>query len=483
MIVKINMPKLEVYTNQIIHPIEFEKLYNGEEIQSSFKARVNNTHNRAFATFLAEERHKSHVKEGDLLIFRISKANKIFEFISQMGKWGNFHILKDAIDILKIENHEIIQFEIVKTTPKETSVKKDKAIDLAEVKENAQVLFRKNNFITAYTKKATPITLPRFIDITPELIELFFLIHGDGHYQYKLYFVNKEADLHKFVIAQFEELLRIPKSLWRARLLFNNIASQEKAKAKWKEELNLKDEQFYPKISKCVLNTSNMGNLRIVIDTPVVSLIFRHIFYILQDVQGKNTLHALNGLLCAEGSAEKSKRGLHKITINYSSKEKDMFQRILVASDIKKLVKDRGDRFVIEGWENCYQFFKVFLSENIVPFNLHKRRCEIALLGFTDHSFTRSMGKYLSILNKKDSMNTNEIIEETQHLGNSIRKILRKKQYIPFVISKGKGVNRNPIVFSITSEGKEFLTLTQQIKEVYNEQCKFRENKESEIYD
>lgn len=58
----------------------------------------------------------------------------------------------------------------------------------------------------------------------------------------------------------------------------------------------------------------------------------------------------------------------------------------------------------------------------------------------------------------------------------------RKKQYIPFVISKGKGVNRNPIVFSITLEGKEFLTLTQQIKEAYNEQCKFGENKKSEIY-
>jgi hypothetical protein len=468
MLTKINSNGFEIYTNQIIHPEEFLKLSKKEKILTSFKTKVNDVKDKAFATFLADKRHNLKIKEGELIILRAIKDKRKFEFISKVGKWGRFHILKETIEVLGIQNHELIDFEVIRLIGTTNTLPIKEVIDLINI-PNSKVIHRENDFITLTKLGAIPITLPRFIKITPKLIELFYLIHGDGSYQEKLYFVNKDSGLHHFVLDNFEEIFRIPRETWRVRLLFNHDSDAEIAKSKWKEVLNLKKEQFYPSISKCTLNTSEFGNLRIVIDKRIVAILFRYAFETLQNPSGKNALHALNGLLCAEGSAEKTKEsGLHKITISYSSKEKEMFLKILAEVGLSDAIKDREDRFVIEGWTNCYKFFKVFFSNNIVPFNLHKGRCNNALSGFLEHSFTKSMDKYLSILNKKESMDTNEIVGETRHLGNSVRKILRKKQYLPFVRAEGRGVNRKPIRFSITPEGKEFLTLTKDIREVYN---------------
>ncbi len=469
MLTKIKIKDLEIYTNQIIHPVDFENLYNKEKILTLFNTQVNAAHSRAFATFLARDRHKFNIKEGSVIVFRACKDNKKFEFISQIGKWGKFHILKEVIEALEIKNHDRINFEVMSFT-NNTAKQENNLIDLTKLK-NSVILFRESGLLTIYQKGKINITLPRCIELTPDLIELFFLIHGDGHYNTKLFFVNKEIELIRFVINKFESILGIPKETWRARLLFNNSANPDFAKRRWKMNLNLNEEQFCPSISKCTLNTSEFGNLRIVIDKLIVAYVFRSIFDIVkQNIKGKNALYALNGLLSAEGSAEKTKGGgLHKITISYSSKEKEMFREILSEAKVINLTKDRGDRFVIGGWENCYQFFKVFFSNNIIPFNLHTSRCKNALSGFLEHGFTKTMEKYLSILNRKEKMNTNEIIAETDYLGNSIRKLLRKKKYTRFVNSVGRGINRNPIIFSITPEGKEFLTLTKDIREVYNE--------------
>jgi len=115
-------------------------------------------------------------------------------------------------------------FEIIKENKKE-EIAKQNFVDLAKINEEATVIFRENNFITLFKEYTTPITLQRFIDIISELIELCFLIHGDGHYKTKLYFVNKNPGLHIFVMKKFENLFKIPKTVWRARLLFNNSAA------------------------------------------------------------------------------------------------------------------------------------------------------------------------------------------------------------------------------------------------------------------
>lgn len=474
---KTHINNLNIYTNQIIGSEEFKGLYIDEKVLLSFKTIVNNIDKRAFATFLAKEKRLAKIKEGDYVIFRALKGNNKFEFISKIGRWGKFHIFKEVIEVLSIGNHEMIEFEIIQTeSPREEII--NNYIDLSGLQKEATLLFREKDMVTIIQGSKTPITLPLFIEVTPTLIELCFLIHGDGHYQDKLFFVNKDASLHKFVLDKFNEIFKIPKELWRARVLFNNIDDKEKAKKWWKNALNLKDEQFYPTISKSKLNTSPIGNLRIVIDKTIVSLIFRYVFNKMQDLDEVNSLHALNGLLNAEGSVDTPKdRGLHRITISFGQKEKEIFERILTQAQLSNLIETKRDRFLIDNWDNLYEFFKIFLSKDIIPFDIHQERCKKALSGFLEHSFTKTMVKYLTILNKKEIMNTNEFILETKYLGNSVRKILRKKQYRKFINSSGKGINRSPIVFSITPEGKEFLILIKKIKEVYYQKFEMKEEK------
>ena len=476
MLTKINIDGFNIYTNQIIHPKEFEELYKKERTLISFKTKVsysNRMESKPLFTFLAHSRHRINIKEGEYVIFRAVKSKNKFEFIAKINKWGRIHLHKEVIQTLNIKNHDKIEFEVVQSGRSVNHL--PGYINLSEIKEKTTIILIKNNFITIIKKRTTPITLPQYIKITPDLIELCYLIHGDGHYNTKLFFVNKEADLIHFVLDKFEEILRIPKRTWRARLLFNNSASQELAKEKWKIKLELKEEQFYPSISKSILNTSPFGNLRIVIDKLIVACVFRNIFEAINyNISEGNAIYALNGLLVAEGSAEKTKDGgLHKVTINYSSKEKEMFKFILAKAKIIDLVQDRRDRFVIEGWTNCYKFFKIFFSNKVIPFDLHNGRCNNALSGFLEHGFTKTMGSYLNILVKKEHMNTNEIIKETQYLGSSVIKLLKNKKYNKFTNIEGRGINRSPLVFSITPEGKEFLALTKDIKEVYNEKCRF----------
>ncbi|MDP1695324.1 MAG: hypothetical protein Q8L29_00220 [archaeon] len=471
MLTKINYNNFDVYTEEIIHPEEFLKLYKKEKVAIAFETEVNNVDKKAFATFLAKERHSININDGDFIIFRAVKGKNKFEFISQTLKWGKFHIPKIVIETLSFNNHESIRFEVVRCCKNEETT--NKLIDLSNLQENVIVLFRENNLVTLVKKSTIPITLPRFIEITPDLIELFYLIHGDGHYATKLYFVNKDVELIRFVMDKFEEILRIPKETWRARLLFNHQSDAEIAKKKWQTSLNLKDEQFYPSISKCVLNTSDKGNLRIVIDKLIVACVFRNVFDKLQNPRGKDALYALNGLLCAEGSVDINYKGLHRITLSFSQKEKDMFQKILCESKIDTLSNVLRDRFTISKWGNFYQFFKIFLRNNITPFSLHRSRCNNALQGFIDHSFTQTMIKYLAVIKNKDKLDTTELNVRLNHKSNSTLKTLKKEKYQKFINLEGKGGSGNSFKVSITREGREFLSLVENIQEIYNEQYRF----------
>jgi len=483
MLQKIKSGDFYIYTNEIIHPKEFSKIYNKEDILKEFETNVTTLTHHPFATFLAKDRHAtSNIKVGDVLILRAVKSNKKFEFVSKICKWGRFSIPKIVIKILNIKNHEKVGFEIIEES-KKREIKEEGIINLKNIEEDVKIIYRKNDFITVFREYKTPITLPRFIKITPELVELCFLIHGDGHYKNKLYFVNKNSELHRFVINKFDEIFRIPKTTWRVRLLLNRPSDSESAKENWKKTLNLKEEQFYPSVSRCVLKTSNLGNLRIVIDKTIVSIIFRHVFNKLVNLNEKLSLYALNGLLYAEGGARKDKQGLHKITLSFNQEEKKLFKNILQNTNILELTRiEQNKRFCMSGWENQYEFFKIFFLNNIVPFSIHTERCKKALGGFLKHNFTKTMCKYLNILNKKPNSTIKELVSEMKHLPNSILKSLRRSQYAKFIKIEGRGVNRNPFRFSITPEGKAFLNLIQNIREVYNEKCKLKKNQETENY-
>ena len=62
--------------------------------------------------------------------------------------------------------------------------------------------------------------------------------------------------------------------------------------------------------------------------------------------------------------------------------------------------------------------------------------------------------------------------EEISYRPDSILDTLGKEQYSEFIKIDEEGTKRNPFIISITEEGKEFLMLIENIREVYNEKCK-----------
>jgi len=171
------------------------------------------------------------------ILMRVIKNNREFQIVSKIYKWGKFHLRKEAIKVLNIKNHEMINFEIIAKNQNLDITKTNNNVDLATIfNTNLKIntLLRTNNFITLYSKRKTSITLPRFIKITPALLELFYLIYGDGHYQNKLYFVNKVPELHEFVLEQFENIFYIPRNLWRIRILISDLNFKDYAKNYWK---------------------------------------------------------------------------------------------------------------------------------------------------------------------------------------------------------------------------------------------------------
>ena len=68
-------------------------------------------------------------------------------------------------------------------------------------------------------------------------------------------------------------------------------------------------------------------------------------------------IYALNGLLAAEGGAQIGKKGLHRITLSFNSKEKSMFQYILDRLELKYTIGQDKD-FIIQGWSTNIYFLR-----------------------------------------------------------------------------------------------------------------------------
>src|SRR3989344_5629581 len=362
-----------IYYDEIIHPNNFKELYLKEKPIFEFSSKIILGY-RPFITFLAKDR-KNLFNKNDILLIRILKGDKEIQFISKIYEWGKIHIPIKFTNLLNIKNHEKINSLVISKNQK-LDIKGN--IDLYGI--NEIIIPRENNHITIYAKRKRPITLPRFIKITSELLELFYLIHGDGHYQDKLYFINKTPELHEFVLEQFKNIFRIPKNLWRARILISDLNYKDYAKNYWKNKLNLDKGQFY-NISKTRLNTDKKGNLRIIIDKTIVSSIFRFIFNQLK---------------------------LDKENLRYTI--------------------EQNRNFIIQGWNNQYLFFKTFLSKNITPFRIHNQRRNNAINGFLSHSFIKTRIKYLSVLKQNQNINLQEFSKLLKIREDSILDTIRKKK-------------------------------------------------------
>lgn len=466
------LPHLEIrgkiiYYKEIAHPFDLSILYENEKPFYGFNGIVHTETSRPFISLSAENRHLVGINGGDVVLVRICREKQEVEFVTKVCEWGQMHIPKVILDLLEMKNREAIVINIMAKTQNLININ-DGRIDLAQITDydnGIKIIPRALDFVTVYRKQKVPITIPRFIELSPKLIELSFLIHGDGHYAEKLYFANKSPELHRFVMNEFENILRIPQNLWRSRILLHDLENTVNATEYWKNMLELNNAQFYNS-SKSVLNTDATGNLRIILDKTIVSLIFRYIFDIMKKNLDKRTaLHALNGLLAAEGGAQISKKGLHKLTLSYNQKEKELFQRILHISGTSHLWKDvQNKMFVIESWPHLHTFFKLFLAESIIPFRIHSDRRKRALEGFLKHSFTKTMSKYLTCISKNNNVTVEKLSTLLKIRRDSILDAIRKNQYVLFVDINGKGVNRSPFIISITNEGKEFLQLISRLQ-------------------
>src|SRR3989344_484209 len=456
---KITISNQVIYYTEIVHPEEFKNLYLKETPLLKFFSKVTTKTDRPFFTFYAKDRKKHSFEEKDVILIRIEKAHKNFQLIVKISRWGKIHVPAKVVKILGLKNHERIICYVLNRDKKVAVQNSERHIDLAKLSKDNEVRIipREGRNITIYKKQKTPITVPRFIEITPDLIELCFLIHGDGHYQNKLYFVNKAPELINFVMHQFDESLRIPKNCWRAKIDLFKGEDKECSKEYWKSKLELEDKQFY-KTAESSFNTGKNGNLRIIIDKTIVSMIFKNIFYkITEELDKETAFYALNGLLDAEGGSQLNSGSLHRITLSFNENEKKLFENVLKNTGILKFCKiTQNKTFVIEKWDNQYIFFKAFLKKGIVPFKTHNKRRNNAINGFLRHSFTKTMIKYLSACKESEKLTIKDLSILMRIRQDSILDTIRKNRYQKFInFEKIKGKK----CVSISEEGLIFLDL------------------------
>lgn len=453
-----------VNCKEIIHPKVLRSFLKIEKPVAVFKTEVNSVHKKAFATFLAGPRKKAKVEIGSVVLFRAKKERKVFEFASRLGEWGKFHVPKELVEKFKIKNHESIVFEVI--GKKSGLVPKVQCpIDMAGITSmdnGLKIISRPKGFVTIWKKAHTPITVPRFIEPSEDLLVFAFLMHGDGHYKSKLFFSNANYRLHRFVMEKFEEIFTFPRNVWGCRV--SHYKESPYAKDYWKGVLGFSEEQFYPKISRTCFGTLNHGNARTTVDYQLAATVFRFVFSKLNDmIDESNALYAFDGILNAEGSAGISKDGLHKLTISFSQSEKEMFAKILRKCDFLRLCNCLDDRFVMGDWNNFYQFIRKFHENRLVPFSQNPARSANVVNGLLNHRYTKTVTKYLKIINGNGST-FDEMAKRLGYRQTSVSKELRNRRFSDFIKIEGRGVNRNPLRVSISKEGSRFLEIVEWLE-------------------
>jgi len=295
---------------------------------------------------------------------------------------------------------------------------------------------------------------------------------GDGSFIKGVYLSNINYRLHKDFIQHFKTFFNIQKHEWDFSLTFNeNFTKKQKQKAInfWKEKLDIKE---IKRIYYTSFNTNKWGAFKTIYDNKNLSRlllkILDHLEYKIDNNQltKKQLCIILDGILNAEGSADidKEKKGLHKITISfnqYNQKEKELFAKVLEKLDILKYSRIEQDkRFLFYRWINHYQFMRIFIKNNIIPFSLHSERLERLLRGFLNHQRTISIYKYMKVLSIKDKQTLKEMKQILNYDRSSLeRAFLRKFNNFGFFETR-----RKPYNFTITNEGRIFLKTVEKCK-------------------
>jgi len=148
--------------------------------------------------------------------------------------------------------------------------------------------------------------------------------------------------------------------------------------------------------------------------------------------------------------------------LSFNKAEKEMFKKILDSLNLNYRI-EQNKNFVISGWLNQYRFFRTFLSKDIIPFKIHKNRRKKAVKGFLEHSFTKTMIKYLSPLKERNNIQTRELSRLLGIRKDSVIDTTKKERYNKFIRFKKQGKS---FIFNITEKGEEFLENIEKLRRI-----------------
>ncbi|MBL7051604.1 MAG: hypothetical protein ISS01_00785, partial [Nanoarchaeota archaeon] len=399
----------EVYHEDIISSEYFSLLFSKEKVLFKLKTKIFVKYIKPKGKILIDDNKGLKINKGDVLLVRLQKNEKIFQFVVKIYDWNTFYVPKNVVRTLGIKNKDILNFYVIGGSNSLTNnFKSFEYLDLLDLfmkKNSVYVIKRAFNYLSLYFIGKGIITVPRYIKLDSIFFELIYLVHGDGHYITKLSFTNKEVELHNFVLNSFNSIFGVPFNVWKALVQLKSGYLESKAKDYWLSNTILFRSQFY-NCSFTKFNTSKDGNLRIIIEKKVYGILFKEILKELSFDYDNFNIHSLNGLYAAEGSASLGKKGLHKIILSFNDHEKYLFKYLLDDLGFNYKIS-QGKNYVIENWKNLYLFFRIFHINKVIPFRLHTLRREKAVNGFLEHSKSRIMVKYLSNLRKLGKIPTN----------------------------------------------------------------------------
>lgn len=321
--------------------------------------------------------------------------------------------------------------------------------------------------------------------LSEDLLKALFVIWGDGHYKSKLNLTNHEYRIHNFVLDTFEKELEINRIIWKLRILHHSNENKnlmEKVKKYWLLQLGFTQEQLYPKISHEKLKTNRLGIARIQIDKLIYADVIKEIIeYVISRIANNNLTErevctVLDGILNAEGNVLQDFEGIHRITISFNKNERKLFKAILQNLNIYAKIGKRDDRFLISRWQNIYDFFKPFVSSDVIPFSLRPQDSYNLIFGFLNHKRTKALRNYLETIEKYPNKYFKQIATLSKRHWKSAKVTLqiRNKDFVD--IKKIGG--RYPT--NLSDEGKNLLKV---IRTLENWLPSITENAEQDYFD
>ena len=76
----------EIIQNKILYDLIYKEKY---DFKTKLKIFLGN---RPFITILKKQRERNKLYEGELVVVRINKENRIYEFITKIREWGKINI-------------------------------------------------------------------------------------------------------------------------------------------------------------------------------------------------------------------------------------------------------------------------------------------------------------------------------------------------------------------------------------------------------